>query len=342
MATAEERTDPGPATAGGGRSVLVTGGAGFIGSHVAEAHLARGDRVCILDDLSTGRLGNVPRGADFARLDVADPDARDFIRSGGFEIVNHHAARIDVRASVADPAADARTNLLGLLHVLEGARLGGAERVVFVSSGGVVYGETSQSPTPETAPKRPLSPYGVSKLASELYLDFYRQVHGLRCVALRYGNIFGPRQDPGGEAGVVSIFAGRLLRGEPLAIYGDGRQLRDYLFVEDAARANLLAAEIPVAPGGGVDAHAFNVGSGTGTSVNALAEALEAIAGVRTGRRRLPARPGEVRRNVLDTGRIRKRWGWRPAFTLREGLERTFAHIAALRPPAGHATEVPA
>ncbi len=341
MATAAMRADRGT-TAGGGRRVLVTGGAGFVGSHVAEAHLARGDRVCILDDLSTGRLENVPPGADFTHLDVAGQDTRDFVRSGGFEIVNHHAAQIDVRVSVADPAADARTNLLGLLNVLEGARLGGTERVVFVSSGGVVYGESSESPTPETAPKRPLSPYGVSKLASELYLDFYRQVHGMRCIALRYGNVHGPRQDPGGEAGVVSIFANRLLRGKPLTIHGDGRQLRDYIFVEDAARANLLAADVPVAPGGGIDAHAFNVGSGAGTSVNALADALEAVAGARTGRRHLPARPGEVRRNVLDTARIRRQWGWTPAFTLREGLERTFAHIAALRQPAGRATEVPA
>ncbi len=341
MATAI-RADPIPAGGRRARRVLVTGGAGFVGSHVAEAHLARGDRVAVLDDLSRGRRENVPAAADFIRMDVADPATRDFIREGCFEIVNHHAAQIDVRVSVADPAADARTNLLGLLHVLEGARLGGTDRVVFVSSGGVVYGESAHSSTPEDAPKRPLSPYGVSKLASELYLDVYRRIHGLDCIALRYGNIYGPRQDPGGEAGVVAIFARRLLQGKPLMIHGDGGQLRDYLYVEDAARANLLAAEAPIPGGAGIDAHACNVGTGHGTSVTALADLMEEVAGRKTGRRHLAARPGEVQRNVLDPGRIRREWGWAPQLTLREGLAATFAHIAALHRSGRRAAEVSA
>lgn len=317
---------------GAGRRVLVTGGAGFVGSHVAEAHLEHGDRVWILDDLSSGRAGNVPPGAEFVEMDVADPGTRDFVREGGFDLVNHHAAQIDVRVSVSDPIADARANILGLINILEGAREGGAERVVFISSGGVVYGEPRTFPTPETEPKRPVSPYGVSKLTGEHYLDYYRQVHGLDHVALRYGNVYGPRQDPNGEAGVVAIFSNRLLRQEPLVIYGDGQQLRDYVYVEDVARANVLAAEMALDDGPGIDARAYNIGTGAATSVNTLAEVLEEVSGTRVERVYAGARSGDVRRNTLATDRIRER-GWIPGLTLREGLARTFAHIAAQGAP---------
>ena len=313
---------------GAGRRVLVTGGAGFVGSHVAEAHLARGDRVWILDDLSSGRRINVPGGAEFVEMDVADPRTRDFVGEGSFEIVNHHAAQVDVRLSVADPAADARANILGLINVLEGACDGETERVVFVSSGGVVYGEPRTFPTPEIEPKRPVSPYGVAKLTGEHYLNYYREVHGLEYVALRYSNVYGPRQDPNGEAGVVAIFSTRLLGSEPLVIYGDGQQLRDYVFVEDVARANVLAAEMPLDDGAGIDARAYNVGTGAATSVNTLAGLLEGVSGTRVGRVFKAARPGDVRRNALATDRIRER-GWEPEFTLREGLERTFEYIAS-------------
>ena len=318
---------------GAGRRVLVTGGAGFVGSHVAEAHLALGDRVCVLDDLSSGRPGNVPAGAEFVEMDVADPRTRDYIGDGGFELVNHHAAQVDVRVSVADPAADARTNILGLVNVLEGARAAGTKRVVFVSSGGVVYGEPDTFPTPETAPKRPVSPYGVSKLAGEHYLDYYRQVHGLDYVALRYSNVYGPRQDSGGEAGVVAIFSNRLLRREPLVIYGDGEQLRDYVYVEDVARANLVAAETDLEDGADIDARAFNIGTGEATSVNTLAELLEEVAGIRVQRVFRRARAGDVRCSTLAIDRIRDR-NWVPVFSLREGLARTFRHIdARVAPP---------
>ena len=310
-----------------GRKVLVTGGAGFIGSHVADAHLERGDRVWVVDDLSSGRLDNVPPDAGFHRMDIGDPEVGELIRDVGFDLINHHAAQIDVRRSVADPLLDARANILGLVNILEAARQAGTRRVVFVSSGGVVYGEPEVLPTPESAPKSPLSPYGISKLAGEYYLNYYREVHGMDYVALRYGNVYGPRQDPLGEAGVVAIFANRLLEGEPLGIHGDGEQTRDYVYVGDVARANLTAAEMELPATGGLDARAFNVAMGAGTSVNELARALEEVAGTRTGRLSWDARPGELRHSVLAVGRIKRR-GWTPALDLRGGLAETFRHIA--------------
>ena len=310
------------------RKVLVTGGAGFIGSHVAEAHVDRGDRVWIVDDLSSGRLDNVPPGAEFHELDIADSRVGDLVRRVGFDLINHHAAQIDVRVSVGDPALDARVNVAGLLNILEAARASGTRRIVFVSSGGVVYGEPREIPTPEGAPKEPLSPYGVTKLAGEHYLNYYRAVHGMDYVALRYSNVYGPRQDPHGEAGVVAIFSQRLLRGEPLAIYGDGQQTRDYIHVADVVRANLLAARMELSPAPGLDARAYNVGTGTETSVSGLADILEEAVDMRTGRVFEAARPGELRRSALATARIRKR-GWAPALHLREGLAATFEHIAS-------------
>ncbi len=310
------------------RKVLVTGGAGFIGSHVAEAHVDRGDRVWIVDDLSSGRLDNVPPGAEFHELDIADSRVGDLVRRVGFDLINHHAAQIDVRVSVGDPALDARVNVAGLLNILEAARASGTRRIVFVSSGGVVYGEPREIPTPEGAPKEPLSPYGVTKLAGEHYLNYYRAVHGMDYVALRYSNVYGPRQDPHGEAGVVAIFSQRLLRGEPLAIYGDGQQTRDYIHVADVVRANLLAARMELSPAPGLDARAYNVGTGIETSVNGLAGVLEEAVDIRTGRVFEAARRGELRRSALATARIRKR-GWAPALHLREGLAATFEHIAS-------------
>ena len=312
------------------RKVLITGGAGFVGSHVAAAHMERGDRVWVIDDLSSGRSANLPSGAEFVETDIADPRARELICDVGFDLINHHAAQIDVRASVADPIADATVNIAGLINILEGAREAGTRRVVFVSSGGVVYGEPEAYPTPEDAPKRPVSPYGVSKLAGEYYLDYYRTVHGLDYVALRYGNVYGPGQDPHGEAGVVAIFCNRLIDRKPLDIYGDGEQTRDYVYVEDVAAANLLASEMRLEDGAGIDARAFNVGTGEATSVNKLATLMEGIAGALPGRVHRDARAGELRHSVLSTRRMRA-MGWSPAHTLREGLARTFRHIASVR-----------
>ena len=310
------------------RKVLVTGGAGFIGSHVAEAHLERGDQVWIVDDLSSGRLENVPPKATFIRTDIASEDTARLIRRQRFDVINHQAAQIDVRISVADPARDARANVLGLLNVLEAARLAGVGRFVFASSGGVVYGEPQEFPTPESAPKSAMSPYGVTKLAGEHYLNYYREVHGLEYAALRYGNVYGPRQDPHGEAGVVAIFSERLLAGQPLTIYGDGEQTRDYVFVGDVARANLLAAETALSEASGIDGRAFNVGTEVPTSVNTVAELLERAAGIPSNRRHRDPRPGEILRSVLATAKLRA-LGWTPAVGLAEGLRRTFEHIAS-------------
>jgi UDP-glucose 4-epimerase len=314
------------------RRVLVTGGAGFIGSHVADAYLARGDQVWVLDNLSSGRRENVPGAARFIEQDVVHPSVRDLFREVRFDVVNHHAAQIDVRSSVNDPMNDARVNVMGLLNLAEGALEVGTKRFLYVSSGGVVYGEPERRPTPETAPKLPLSPYGVSKLAGEHYLYFYKQIRGLEYVALRYSNVFGPRQDPHGEAGVVAIFCNRLLDGRTLTVFGDGEQTRDYVFVGDVVRANLAATEITLngSDAGGLDDAAFNVGTGLETSVNGLAELLEKVAGTRPGRAHAEARPGELRRSSLDASRFAAR-GWKPITSLQDGLKQTYDHIARTR-----------
>jgi len=331
MRTEEAGTGPG---AGEPRNVLVTGGAGFIGSHVADAHLSRGDRVWLVDDLSSGKRANVPEGATLVEMSIEDPDLPDLFADVGFDLVSHHAAQIDVRISVADPARDARTNVLGLLNVLEAAHRNGTRRVVYVSSGGVVYGEPELRPTPETAPKLPLSPYGVSKLTGEYYLQYYHRIHGMEYVALRYSNVYGPRQDPHGEAGVVAIFSTRLLAGEELHIFGDGEQTRDYVYVGDVARANIRAAELELPAGGGIDDLAFNVGTGIGTSVNRLADVLEAVSGRGAGRTFRAARKGELRHSTLDVSRFQQ-WGWAPQVSLREGLRETFEWIAGTSEASG-------
>ena len=311
-----------------GRKVLVTGGAGFIGSNVADAFVARGDRVWIVDDLSSGRRENVSGDATFVEMDIRDARLADVFRdAGGFDVISHHAAQIDVRKSVADPRRDASINVDGFLDVTELARAHGTRRIVFVSSGGVVYGEPERIPTPETAPKLPSSPYGVTKLVAEHYMYYYARVWGLDYVALRYSNVYGPRQDPHGEAGVVAIFCNRLIDGTPFTIFGDGEQTRDYVFVGDVVRANLLAAEMPLEPmPASLDERAFNVGTGTETSVNQLARTLMRAAGREVAVNYADARPGEVMRSCLDTSALRAR-GWRPATTLEQGLELTFKHI---------------
>jgi len=316
------------------RRVLVTGGAGFIGSHVANAYLESGDDVWVLDNLSSGRRANIPEGAEFMELDTRDDDVRNLFRKVRFDIVNHHAAQIDVRASVADPTIDASINLQGLLNLTEAAIDVGTRRFIFVSSGGVVYGEPSTIPTSETAPKMPLSPYGVSKFTGELYLNYYRQVHGLEYVALRYSNVYGPRQDPQGEAGVVAIFSRKLLAQEQLIIFGDGEQTRDYVYVGDVAAANLLASEMDLDSRGQLDDHAFNVGTGIETSVNRLADVLGLIAAIDLGREHKSARPGELRRSALNADKLRA-LGWESAFTLEQGLHETYTFIGRKMAGAG-------
>jgi UDP-glucose 4-epimerase len=296
--------------------VLVTGGAGFIGSHVVDAYVAAGHEVVVVDDLSTGRRENLNPAARFHELDVQDPRVVDLVRDERPAVLNHHAAQMDVRRSVADPLFDARVNVLGTINLLEAARRANVRRVVFVSSGGAVYGEQQTFPAPESHPTNPVSPYGVSKRAGELYAFFYQAEYHIPFVALRYANVYGPRQDPHGEAGVVAIFTERLLRGEPITVYGDGRQTRDYVYVADVVRANLLALEREC-PG------PLNVGTGVETDVNELARLLREATGSRAEIRHGPARPGEQRRSVVDCRLAMERFGWRPEVPIAEGLRRT-------------------
>lgn len=311
------------------RKVLVTGGSGFIGSHVADAYLAAGWNVTVLDNLSRGeaRQKNVPRGATFARLDAGSPEARALAASGGFEVICHLAAQVDVRISVTDPMLDARENLLALINLLEGARAGGTRRVVFSSSGGVVYGEGTP-PHIEAAAKLPISPYGVTKLASEFYLHVYRTLYGMEAFCLRYSNVYGPRQDPHGEAGVVAIFGNRLRTGKPITIFGDGTQTRDYVYVGDVARANLLAATAPMpAADQTIDPWGVNIGTNTETSVTELARSMMSSSGVTVPIEYAPARAGELQRSSLQIGKAAKVLNWKPAVDLHEGLRRTYDWI---------------
>lgn len=308
--------------------VLVTGGAGFIGSHVAEAYLRRGDRVWVLDSLVHGSRDNVPAGAEFVQMDVRDPDAARLMREERFDVVNHHAAQMDVRVSVDDPRFDASVNVDGLLNLLEAGRAARVGRFVYVSSGGVVYGQPGVRPTPETAAKLPESPYGVSKLAGEQYLYYYHRVHGMEYVALRYANVYGPRQDLSGEAGVVAIFSNRILSGTPLTVYGDGEQTRDYVYVADVVEANLLLTTQRLRPARSLDDRGFNVGTGCETSVNQLARLLMDVSGADVPVNPAAARPGEVPHSSLDASRLRA-LGWRPPTPLVEGLAATYSWIAA-------------
>jgi UDP-glucose 4-epimerase len=310
------------------KRVLVTGGAGFIGSHVADLYLEQGWEVVVLDDLSSGRRENVPAAAQFVKCGVNDAEARALLEDGGFAVLCHHAAQMDVRVSVADPLFDERVNIAGLINLLEGAIRGAVRRVVFASSGGVVYGESDALPHLETAPKLPVSPYGVSKLASEYYLAMYAQLHELEVVPLRYANVYGPRQNPHGEAGVVAIFCDRILKGDPLTVFGDGAQTRDYVFVGDVARANVAATTGELRTLRSIDDVAFNVGTGVETSVTELAHALLKAAGSEVPVEHAPARPGELQRSAVDPGKLEAEWDWRPEVGLAEGLQRTYDWIA--------------
>jgi UDP-glucose 4-epimerase len=314
--------------------VLVTGGAGFIGSHVADRFLAAGNRVVIVDNLSTGKRENVPRGAEFHDLDIGSSQAAALVRDGAFDVVAHLAAQIDVRRSVDDPVFDARVNVLGTLNLAEAVRSSPSARstrIVFASTGGALYGDFVTPPSPEASPKDPDSPYGISKLSVEHYLAYYGRVHGLDAVVLRFGNVYGPRQDPHGEAGVVAIFCGRLLDGRPLTVFGDGRQTRDYIYVGDVASAFLTAAAAPLSPPERLDARAFNVGTGVETSVIELAEMLRRAAGASAPIEFAPKRPGELARSVLAPAKAAEKLGWTASTPLERGLKETYAWFATKR-----------
>jgi UDP-glucose 4-epimerase len=294
--------------------VIVTGGAGFIGSHVADALAARGDEVMVLDNLSTGRRENVPLGAQLVEADLADAEVA--FAQAEPEVCYHLAAQADVRVSVARPDFDAEVNVLGTIRVLEAARRHGAQ-VVFASTGGAMYGECD-SPADEDSPRLPIAPYGTSKLCAEEYLATYNRLHGTEHVALRYGNIYGPRQNPHGEAGVVAIFFGRLARREPLRVFGDGTQTRDYVYVGDVVAATLAAEG---------RSGVFNVGTGIETSVLDLVAACQRVAGVSVDATHEPARAGELQRSVLDPVRAERELGFRAATTLEDGLAATWEFV---------------
>ena len=305
---------------------LVTGGAGFIGSHVADLFLDEGYEVDIIDDLSSGNRANAPENARFHEVSVTSPEAGRIIRDGEFDIVVHLAAQIDVRKSVADPVFDATTNIIGTLNILEAIRESGRRtRIAFTSTGGAIYGDFNTPPNVEIFPKDPESPYAISKLSAEYYLAYYGRLHGVEHVALRFGNVYGPRQDPHGEAGVVAIFCNRILEGKPLTIFGDGLQTRDYVYVGDVARAVFLGATHQLPPAERVDARAFNVGTGVGTSVIDLTRLLQEAAGSNAEVVFAPKRPGEQQESFLDAGKARMLLGWEPKVSLSEGLAKTFA-----------------
>jgi UDP-glucose 4-epimerase len=302
---------------------LVTGGAGFIGSNLVDALTRRGDEVTVVDDISTGKRHNLDQaltnGAQLAELDIRDDEAVNAaVERARPEAIFHLAAQIDVRKSVADPANDSRINVEGTVNVLRAAQAHGVRRFVNTSTGGAIYGEGRILPAPEDHPVAPEAPYGLSKFCAEQYCELFTRLHGLSTVSLRYGNVYGPRQDPLGEAGVIAIFCGKLLEGEKATIFGDGKQTRDYIYVDDVVDANLRAA----------DSNArgpINIGTGVEKSVLDLVEVLEAHGDFHA--EHAPERPGEVRRIALDPARAREELGWEAATGLEEGLERTLASL---------------
>jgi UDP-glucose 4-epimerase len=301
---------------------VVTGGAGFIGSHVVDALVGEGHEVTVIDDLSRGRRDQVHARAGFLHMDVNE-DLSAVMGEIHPEVVFHLAAQMDVRRSVSDPLFDTRANVLGTVNLLEAVTAVGARRVVFASSGGAAYGDTEVIPTPEGHPLRPVSQYGAAKVAAEVYGGVYSHLRGLEFVSLRYSNVYGPRQDPHGEAGVVAIFAGRLLDGEPATIYGDGGQTRDYVYVADVVAANLAAITGP--PG------AYNIGTGTECDVNELYRRMAAVVGVTRPASHAPPRSGEQRRSCLDPSLAQSQLGWSARYSLDVGLAATVEHFRAAR-----------
>ena len=310
--------------------ILVTGGAGFIGSHVADLFLTKGFEVTVVDDLSTGKRDNVPGKARFHQIGVNSKEFANVVRDGRFDVIAHLASQMDVRKSVADPIVDATINILGTLTLMEALKQSDAKtRVIFTSTGGVLYGDFNTPPNVETYEKDPESPYAISKLSIEYYLAYYGRVHNMDSIALRFGNVYGPRQDPHGEAGVVAIFCGRILEKRPLTIFGDGLQTRDYVFVGDVARAVWLAATKPLPERGRLDARAFNIGTGEGTSVLQVAKLLQASARTVVPLEFAPRRPGEQQESFVDVNKAREVLGWEPEVGLPDGLAKTFAWFAA-------------
>jgi len=296
--------------------ILVTGGAGFIASQIADAYINEGHDVFVLDNLQTGFLKNVNPKAAFIEKDIIDPSLLELFEKEKFDVVNHHAAQMDVRKSVADPSFDATTNILGTLNLLQNCIKTNVKKFMFASTGGAVYGEQSYFPADENHPTQPLSPYGISKLTVEKYLFFYFAQHKLKYTILRYANIYGPRQNSMGEAGVVAIFSTKLLKGEQPIINGSGEQTRDYVFVGDVVKANLLTLKDD-------SCDIYNIGTGTETNVNQLYSSLNQIIGKGQLEKHGPPAPGEQMRSVITSDKIFKKFNWRPSTLLNVGLLQT-------------------
>jgi UDP-glucose 4-epimerase len=304
---------------------LVTGGAGFIGSHIVEALYADGHDVHVLDNLSTGRRENVPSQVPLHNYDIRSQDAADLMAEQRYEVLIHHAAQLDVRASVADPRHDADINVGGFLNLMEAGRHAGLQQVVFASTGGAIYGEPEYVPQDEHHPQNPISPYGITKLATEKYLHYYAHQFDIQVICLRYANVYGPRQNAHGDAGVVAIFTRQMLEGLSPTINGAGTQTRDYVFVGDVVRANLMAL---AHNGTGI----FNVGTGHESSVQQLFDTLNEIIGPGLSCRYGPSKPGEQQRSVLSHDRAQSILGWTPQTSLREGLAETVEWFRSAHP----------
>ena len=299
--------------------VLVSGGAGFIGSHLVDRLVNDGHEVAIIDDLSRGKRENLNKMALFCQCDIGSPDATGHIMAFRPEIIFHEAAQIDVRTSVAQPVHDTIINVAGTVNILSAATAAGARRVIFASSGGAIYGDTDVLPTPESHATNPESPYGAAKLCGEIYGRLFTRLHGLEFVALRYGNVYGPRQDPHGEAGVVAIFSQRFLNGQSVTINGEGRQTRDYVYVGDVVAANVAAIGAPVG--------AYNIGTGIEVDVNELCMNIARACGVEANPLHGPARAGEQQKSCLDISLAKSQLGWGPGTPLARGLELTAAYF---------------
>jgi UDP-glucose 4-epimerase len=296
--------------------ILVTGGAGFIGSNVADNFVSLGHKIVIVDNLSTGFRENINPRAKFYKVDIRSKKIEEIFKKEKIEALCHHAAQIDVRKSVEDPIHDARINIEGTLNLLSNCIKYKTKKVIFGSTGGALYGEQDYFPADEKHPERPLSPYGIAKLAIEKYLYFYKEVFGLNYISLRYANVYGPRQNPWGEAGVVAIFTQKLLSGEEAIINGDGKQTRDFVYVKDVVKANLLALDYP-------ESDFFNIGTGIENDVNTIFKLLRQKTGSKQKEIHKPGKPGEQKRSVLDCSKAKKLLGWSPKYSLENGLEET-------------------
>jgi UDP-glucose 4-epimerase len=305
-----------------GVKILVTGGAGFIGSHIVDAYLGLGHDVTVVDNLTTGNPDNLNPKAKFIKFDIREPGLEGIFREGRFDVVNHHAAQINVRTSLEDPVFDGQVNVIGSLNVISQSARHKVKRVIFASSGGAIYGEPEKYPIPEDSPMLPLSPYGVAKMTTEYYLRVFHNLYGLDYVVFRYSNVYGPRQISKSEAGVISIFIDQILKGEKCFVNGDGNQVRDYVFVGDVVAANVLALDCPP--------DHFNVGTGQATSVNDLIDILSAVAGREVNHGHRDAIPGEVLKSVLDHTKVRNKIGWRPRVNIKEGIKQTYDYYVRL------------